>query len=46
VIRGLYAAGEVAGYQGLGTGCFTTGNIVFGRRAGNLAAAEALDRRH
>jgi len=42
VIRGLYAAGEVAGYQGLGTGCFTTGNIVFGRRAGNLAAIEAI----
>jgi len=45
-IRGLYAAGEVAGYQGLGTGCFTTGNIVFGRRAGNLAAIEALGRHH
>jgi fumarate reductase flavoprotein subunit len=37
-IPGLYAAGEVQGYQGAGTGCYDSGNIVFGRQAGLMAA--------
>jgi len=41
VIPGLYAAGEVAGFQGFGTGMFSTGNFVFGRQAGLMAAREA-----
>ena len=42
VIPGLYAAGEVAGYQGHGSGCLHSGNIVFGRQAGEMAAQYAL----
>jgi len=42
VIPGLYAAGEVAGYQGYGTGMFNTGCVVFGKQAGRMAAREAL----
>jgi len=41
VIPGLYAAGEVAGYQACGTAMFNIGNIVFGRQAGRMAALEA-----
>lgn len=41
VIAGLYAAGEVAGYRAHGTGCFHTGNLVFGRQAGYQAAVHA-----
>lgn len=36
-IRGLYAAGEVAGYRAHGTGSFHTGNLVFGKQAGYQA---------
>ncbi len=45
-IPGLYAAGEVAGYQGHGTGKFNMGNIIFGKLAGRMAALEALSLRH
>jgi len=45
-IPGLYAAGEVAGYQGHGTGKFNMGNIIFGKLAGRTAALEALSLRH
>jgi flavocytochrome c len=40
-IPGLYAAGEVAGYQGIGTGYYDIGCFVFGNRAGRNAAADA-----
>jgi fumarate reductase flavoprotein subunit len=40
-IPGLFAAGEVAGYQGVGTGYFDMGCLIFGTRAGRNAAAEA-----
>jgi fumarate reductase flavoprotein subunit len=39
-IPGLYAVGEVAGYQGVGTGYFDMGCLIFGTRAGRNAAAE------
>jgi fumarate reductase flavoprotein subunit len=42
VIPGLYAAGEAAGYRAHGTGCFHTGNLVFGRQAGYQAAVHAM----
>ena len=45
VIPGLYAAGEVAGYQGQGSGSLHTGCVVFGWQAGACAAREALARR-
>ncbi|MEW6143311.1 MAG: FAD-binding protein [Chloroflexota bacterium] len=44
-IAGLYAAGEVMGYQGTGTGCYDSGNIVFGKQAGLMAAWHARTRR-
>ncbi len=42
VIPGVFAAGEVTGYQGYGTGMFNTGCVVFGKQAGRMAAREAL----
>jgi len=42
-IPGLFAAGEVAGYQGVGTGYFDMGCLIFGTRAGRNAAAEAKE---
>jgi len=42
VMPGLYVAGEVAGFQGFGTGTFSMGNIVFGKQAGKMAAWDAL----
>jgi predicted oxidoreductase len=42
VIPGLYAAGEVSGFQGYGTGYFNMGNIIFGRQAGRMAAWDVL----
>jgi fumarate reductase flavoprotein subunit len=45
VIRGLYAAGEAAGYRAHGTGSFHTGNLVFGRQAGYQAAIHASGQR-
>ncbi|MCX8126625.1 MAG: FAD-binding protein, partial [Dehalococcoidia bacterium] len=45
VIRGLYAAGEVMGYQGAGTGCYDSGNYVFGKQAGLMAAWYAMNRK-
>jgi len=45
VIPGLYAAGELTGYRGFGTGSLNTGCIVFGKQAGMMAAREALQRR-
>ncbi len=44
VIPGLYAAGEVTGYRAFGTGSLNTGNVVYGRQAGDMAAAYALGR--
>jgi fumarate reductase flavoprotein subunit len=44
IIPGLFAAGEVTGYQGYGTGMFNTGCVVFGRQAGRMAASYALGR--
>lgn len=44
VIPGLYAAGEVTGYRAFGTGSLNTGNMVYGRQAGDMAAAYALGR--
>lgn len=38
-IPGLYAAGEVAGFQGIGTGYLNMGCLIFGTRAGRNAAA-------
>ncbi len=45
VIPGLYAAGELAGFRGFGTGSGNIGCIVFGKQAGRIAAWEALQRR-
>jgi succinate dehydrogenase/fumarate reductase flavoprotein subunit len=45
VISGLYAAGEVAGFGGAGTGSGNTGCVVFGKQAGKMAAHEVLYRR-
>ncbi|MCX8126148.1 MAG: FAD-binding protein, partial [Dehalococcoidia bacterium] len=42
VIPGLFAAGEVTGYQGYGTGMFNTGCVVFGSQAGRMAAHYSL----
>jgi len=42
VIPGLYAAGEVTGFQGFGTGMFNTGNFIFGQQAGRMAALHSL----
>jgi fumarate reductase flavoprotein subunit len=44
VIPGLYAAGEVTGYRAFGTGSLNTGNVVYGRQAGVMAAAHAMGR--
>jgi len=44
VIPGLYAAGEVTGYRAFGTGSLNIGNVVYGRQAGDMAAAYALGR--
>jgi len=44
LIPGLYAAGEVAGYQGYGTGMFNMGCFIFGQQAGMTAAWNALHR--
>jgi hypothetical protein len=44
VILGLYAAGEVTGYRAFGTGSLNTGNVVYGRQAGDMAAAYAMGR--
>jgi len=45
VIPGLYVAGEIAGFQGYGTGMFNMGNFVFGQQAGRMAAIDTLYRR-
>jgi len=37
-IAGLYAAGEVTGYRAFGTGGMNTGNVVYGKQAGQQAA--------
>jgi succinate dehydrogenase/fumarate reductase flavoprotein subunit len=42
VIQGLYAAGELTGFRGFGTGSSNTGCIVFGKQAGIMAAQYAL----
>jgi len=42
VMPGLYAAGEVTGYRGFGTGSSNMGCIVFGKQAGMMAAQHAL----
>jgi predicted oxidoreductase len=42
VIPGLYAAGEVTGFQGFGTGTYNMGAFIFGKQAGLMAACEAL----
>ena len=42
VIQGLYAAGELTGFRGFGTGSSNTGAIVFGKQAGTMAAQHAL----
>jgi len=44
MIPGLYVAGEVAGFQGYGTGMYNMGNIVFGQQAGRMAARDVLHR--
>jgi fumarate reductase flavoprotein subunit len=44
VIPGLYVAGELAGYKGFGTGSGNIGGIVFGKRAGQVAAQYALSK--
>jgi flavocytochrome c len=42
IIPGLYAAGEITGYRGFGTGSGNMGCVVFGKRAGTLAAQYAM----
>jgi len=42
IISGLYAAGEVTGYQGWGTGMYNMGCFVFGQQAGRMAARHSL----
>jgi len=42
IIPGLYAAGEVTGYQGWGTGMYNMGCFVFGQQAGRMAARHSL----
>lgn len=42
VIPGLYAAGEMTGFRGFGTGSSNTGCFVFGKQAGIMAAQHAL----
>jgi fumarate reductase flavoprotein subunit len=38
IIQGLYAAGEMCGYQGYGTAMFNMDNFIFGNLAGSEAA--------
>jgi fumarate reductase flavoprotein subunit len=42
VIPGLYAAGEMCGYQGYGTAMFNMDNFIFGNLAGSEAARTSL----
>jgi hypothetical protein len=42
VIPGLYAAGELTGFRGFGTGSSNTGCIVYGKQAGIMATQHAL----
>jgi len=44
VIPGLYAAGELPGYRGFGTGSLNIGCVIFGRHVGRMAARDSFRR--